>query len=515
MSQGGRYDPDKDICIIDNKKYYETDRNTCENNGDSWERLGDFYACRERTIDEFCSNKGYPKLYKCYEKVKLPERKISQAIDKGEDLYTLYRKQHLSPQQIDRAIDKGEDLDDLYSFQRLSPQQIDKAIEKGKDLYFLYRKQHLSPQQIDKAIEKGKHLGPLYYYQTLPPQQIDKAIDKGKYLHVLYSEQRLSPQQMDKAIEKGEHIDVLLEHQKVPKHIIKKIDLKTIKDKITRGKILAKYIDVLSPCPKDDIKCNDKFCFDTVETDLHKKYPYGMRKDPYKITNVYDVEYEPKGIAVEKYMKDMEKIIRRIEPQHTIFKGEPAILTYEIMPHTFPVRVYKRYVTPKKRKILYEKDVPVEKILKDIKDEKIKKELQRLLTKKPSAKPRKMKLVVSNNPWDIMRASTCQFWSSCTSLPTGSEASSIPKYIEHGSYIAYLVDKPTDFRWHARALLHDCTSKGSCFSIQPTYGNPAYAEILDTKVKEILKSRNLNKNCPEECEYAPYYVDTVKIPKLF
>jgi len=78
------------------------------------------------------------------------------------------------------------------------------------------------------------------------------------------------------------------------------------------------------------------------------------------------------------------------------------------------------------------------------------------------------KLVISNKPTDIIRASGCQQWDSvsCMSIFGGSHNDSLESYLNAGSYIAYLTKKSEyEPQWLARLYMHQCDNC-KCVSIQ-------------------------------------------------
>lgn len=86
-----------------------------------------------------------------YEKFKLNEEQIIQAVKKGEDLWYLYRYQKLSPYAINLAIKKRRALYNLYKYQKLSQEQK----EKVETLIGNYIKEQKMYEKISKKIEKA------------------------------------------------------------------------------------------------------------------------------------------------------------------------------------------------------------------------------------------------------------------------------------------------------------------------------------------------------------------------
>ncbi len=74
-------------------------------------------------------------------------------------------------------------------------------------------------------------------------------------------------------------------------------------------------------------------------------------------------------------------------------------------------------------------------------------------------RPDHYKLVISNKPLDVLRASANQGWdnSSCLHLPGGSNSNALESYAAFGTYIAYLVrENPYEPKWFARLFMHFC-----------------------------------------------------------
>lgn len=115
------------------------------------------------------------------------------------------------------------------------------------------------------------------------------------------------------------------------------------------------------------------------------------------------------------------------------------------------------------------------------------------------------KLVISNKPADIIRASACQQWDSisCMSIFGGSHNDSLESYIGSGSYIAYLTKKSEyEPQWLARLFMHKCRNC-NCVSIQDRLRyyeiersegrNYPNWHILYDAVKTVLADKGVNK----------------------
>jgi len=72
---------------------------------------------------------------------------------------------------------------------------------------------------------------------------------------------------------------------------------------------------------------------------------------------------------------------------------------------------------------------------------------------KPSSNYTNLKLIISNRPYDMMRATSCQMWPSCFNLENGGFASSITTYMYSGCYIAYIASSEYPITWLSRCWI--------------------------------------------------------------
>ena len=524
----GKYNSkDKSCRLPDGKLFYDTTQTKCLSNGDSWETLKynakTFHSCREVDVEEFCKRKGKPDIRHCFQNIKLPNKKISQAIEKGKNLWALYRNQKLTPQQIDKAIEKGEELWVLYARQKLTPQQINKAIEKGKELETLYYRQKLTPQQIDKAIEKGEHLWTLYEYQKLTPQQIDKAIEKGELLWVIYTHQKLTPQQIDKAIEKGESLGTLYTHQKLtPQQIDKamekggeylwvlydrqKLTPQQIDKAIEKGEELDILFSYQKPSPKQIQYAIDH----NIALEFLYSSPLTTKEQKAQILQKLGVKLTPeqmesplwRAVPPTKILKAVKAFNKSIENKIKENPLKDLTGVYPIKASTFTeIRDYlnKRNYYIKGEDLDYAYYIDKQGIERKIRIGKLLKNEPELLKRytrlKQFGKPKEnLEIVISQNPEDIARKSTGQRWTSCETI--GGSYGFPPKCgwcddIKANNLIAYIREKDNP-KWIGRVMIRWCIRKDDekpDAVVERYYGNHKYADILRNNLINILREK--------------------------
>ena len=451
----GKYNSkDKSCRLPDGKLFYDTTQTKCLSNGDSWETLKynakTFHSCREVDVEEFCKRKGQPDIRHCFVNIKLPNKKISQAIEKGKELWILYEHQKLTPQQIDKAIEKGKNLWALYTYQKLTPQQIDKAIEKGEGLWALYTYQKLPPQQIDKAIEKGEHLWKLYEYQKLTPQQIDKAIEKGEELDILFSYQKPSPKQIQYAIDHNIALEFLYSSPLTTKEqkaqILQKLGVKLTPEQMESP--LWRAVP-----PTKILKAVKAF---------NKSIENKIKENPLKdLTGVYPIK-----------ASTFTEIRDYLNKRNYYIKGEDLDYAYYI------------------DKQGIERKIRIGKLLKN--EPELLKRYTRL---KQFGKPKEnLEIVISQNPEDIARKSTGQRWTSCETI--GGSYGFPPKCgwcddIKANNLIAYIREKDNP-KWIGRVMIRWCIRKDDekpDAVVERYYGNHKYADILRNNLINILREK--------------------------
>lgn len=122
---------------------------------------------------------------------------------------------------------------------------------------------------------------------------------------------------------------------------------------------------------------------------------------------------------------------------------------------------------------------------------------------RPSQTGTPLKLIISNRPYDMMRATSCQMWPSCFNLESGAYANAIPSYMYSGSYIAYIASSEYPTTWLARAWLlpieprHKPANAKACVYIGRIYGD--HATILKDGLQVIFRSKQINVDgCPND-----------------
>jgi hypothetical protein len=119
-----------------------------------------------------------------------------------------------------------------------------------------------------------------------------------------------------------------------------------------------------------------------------------------------------------------------------------------------------------------------------------------------------IKLVISNRPADIMRASTCQDWSSCMNLRDGQYNGVLPFIMGTGGYIAYLASDEFSPNWYARSLMIPAMrykrgdKKGgdnydedpnNTFRVNSVYGISMYKPLLRDALQILLRDHEYNE----------------------
>jgi hypothetical protein len=115
-----------------------------------------------------------------------------------------------------------------------------------------------------------------------------------------------------------------------------------------------------------------------------------------------------------------------------------------------------------------------------------------------------MYVVITSDPRDVMRASTCQRWGSCIKLEDGGRENtdSVDTYIKAGSYIAFITDDLNNPLWLGRTFIHrsvyphllalqdrwtrDCGT-------EYVYGMPEFRRLLLDTVRVAMHSKGYNR----------------------
>jgi len=116
-----------------------------------------------------------------------------------------------------------------------------------------------------------------------------------------------------------------------------------------------------------------------------------------------------------------------------------------------------------------------------------------------------MKVVITSDPRDLMRASTCQRWGSCIKLEDGGRenTASVASYIKGGSYIAFITDDLNNPMWKGRTLIHRSIHP-KLLAVQDrwtrdcgteyVYGMPEFRRLLLDTVRYILYVNGYNRS---------------------
>jgi len=122
---------------------------------------------------------------------------------------------------------------------------------------------------------------------------------------------------------------------------------------------------------------------------------------------------------------------------------------------------------------------------------------------KPSSNYTNLKLIISNRPYDMMRATSCQMWPSCFNLENGGFASSITTYMYSGCYIAYIASSEYPITWLSRCWIipvdkdHSPAKDAKCVFIGRTYGEGQYATLLKDSLQVVFADHGINiDGCP-------------------
>lgn len=274
-------------------------------------------------------------------------------------------------------------------------------------------------------------------------------------------------------------------------------------------------------------KCHDELCFDLMEvadgTDYDKKWVGDIieqgdgletRDDPANLCGVYDIKYitARDDAKIREYIwnttqyfkilnnqlsktpmttrRNVETIVKLQFNEPTVdktgvFHDDASVTATYHEKHTF------RVIDTKTVKLSRLHKIPeVKALLK--KNPSLETKLHRIVTQKPSHTEQNLKLVISNRPYDLMRASSCQAWMSCFNLYDGCHNNTIHTLIDYGAYIAYVTDDEWSPTWYSRAYLIPADEESTCFMIQPAYGLPDYKRITIDAVKTLLHTRGCN-----------------------
>lgn len=143
----------------------------------------------------------------------------------------------------------------------------------------------------------------------------------------------------------------------------------------------------------------------------------------------------------------------------------------------------------------------------DAKRGRIPKSLKQMIVTAVTSRPSMetdLKMVISRRPYDFMRASTCQEWSSCFNLDDGGFAYTTKMYLDSGAYIVYLAPDEFSTTWLCRVwiLTSSPNEDGApvpCVSVQPVYGLTEYQSLVQAAIDMVLAQHGVNR--PHDCGY--------------
>jgi len=128
-----------------------------------------------------------------------------------------------------------------------------------------------------------------------------------------------------------------------------------------------------------------------------------------------------------------------------------------------------------------------------------------------------MKVVITTDPRDIMRASTCQSWGSCIKLEDGGRENTqaVAVYIKSGSYIAFITDDINNPMWKGRTLIHRSTNPKflalqdrwtrDC-GVEYIYGMPEFRRLLLDTIRVVMASNGYNRPDDRDKVALPKYL---------
>jgi hypothetical protein len=272
---------------------------------------------------------------------------------------------------------------------------------------------------------------------------------------------------------------------------------------------------------KDSRICHDTLLWDWANVDKHPWVKpddpdWGMTNlsDPYGICGVYDVVHTFKADdVVNRYLDKVRaagRVIQECELNGQIIQhdgkdytvrfdvyvptvreiqtnsAEPLIIMHLIESIDGDDTVVKTVKYTFNSVIARRSKVPALKKIPTIREL-----INGVATGKPSNKKQNLKLVISRRPYDMMRASTGQHWSSCFNVKNGIHAKSIGVYMNYDVYIAYLVSDEFDPVWKSRAWLIprvdvDTGNFADCFVVQKVYGLPEYESLMRDGINMVL-----------------------------
>lgn len=319
----------------------------------------------------------------------------------------------------------------------------------------------------------------------------------------------------------------------------------------TNASTLLTQLDAFDDCSQRATSekrrsCYDYRCFELTNafqtTPWTKNYlrdgmTYRQEGDPFSLCGIYDIEYIPaksqyevrkyRGrimdalYAIESTLNDHVENVRIYDHTTRTATAIPTKIQLSLLPlasyqnQTVPMvreDVRVRYISTIDGTVVKESVFRFSKILSRFKllqqlNKPLFQYVEQVVTRKPSENPVQLKLIVSNRPNDIMRATTCQRWSSCFDLGSGAYRNTVHSIIDYNGYVAYLAKDEYEPTWLARVYLLPCdttNNEGKCIMIQNEVRNYAvddtYAFVLYDAVNSVLYNHGFNTDeCPERC----------------
>ena len=306
----------------------------------------------------------------------------------------------------------------------------------------------------------------------------------------------------------------------------------------------------------DSRKCFDDICWDGMIEDDFKNTISEYRRDGTLYTNGRDIlgisgVYKMKEpgqtdfAGSSKYISSVRAIERKVasvleNPDNypvlrTKYKGKNVIVAFRGFSYPTPEKVFEKDITVMFSYISEEADDTLGKSLQDselpisqITGQKqlgklisnnvdLVREIDKAVKSKPSKKDTFLTVVISTRAADILKASTCQNWTSCLSLSGGYHSGgmvpnslALPFIKDIGGYISYIASNEFSPKWHARALIAPVDPRKSndadyppktapCAYVTPAYGIDKYKTMLLSAISEIFYQRGINSGrCPNQ-----------------
>jgi hypothetical protein len=298
------------------------------------------------------------------------------------------------------------------------------------------------------------------------------------------------------------------------------------------------------PTKKAIRECYDERCFDL--SNAYHSSPWmeeyagvGMKYRPsydtFDLCGVYDIKYIPINDPneVEEYRKNVRKLVETINTAFAPHSVDVRLYdhitkTATVIPSRISLEtpsmkssddaldtVLANYISIDDGRVVKQIKFGFSRILSRLKElrkighDALIAAIETVVKTKPSEKEVNLKLVISNRPNDLMRASMCQDWQSCFNLADGQYRNTIHSIIDYSDgYIAYLAKDEYAPSWLARVYLIPCNTSlngEKCIMIENTYRdyaiNRVYARVLYDALETILYDQGFNTSgCPTYCD---------------